>query len=110
MRQPTLRPLAIISEERCTAQAQRSPASPPPKRAIRPGWKATIVRQASFDRLRAIQKSTTDPAIDLSYLTEACLQLALELGAEAIVKRALASLRAPARTEPTSTPSMEHTQ
>ena len=76
-----------------------SAASPQQRRKPRPGWKATIVRYESFAKLRAIQKSTTDPAIDLSYLTDACLQIALELGRDAIVKRALDGLR-PVRTSP----------
>lgn len=64
----------------------------PRRRKPRPGWKATIVRSHSLHALRRIQKSTTDPVIDLSYLADACVELALELGAERIVQRALASL------------------
>lgn len=102
MNQPILRPPGHVPEERSTESpqggaAQRASAYPLSKRKVRPGWKATIVRADSFARLRAIQKSTSDPAIDLSYLTDACLQIALELGAEAIVKRALDALR-PVRT------------
>ena len=78
---------------------QHTSASPDSKRRIRPGWKATIVRSESFARLRAIQKSTTDPVIDLSYLADACLQLALDAGPEAIVQRALSGLQ-PKRTKP----------
>ena len=69
-----------------------SPASPS-KRRIRPGWKAVIVRTESFTPLREIQKSTADPVLDLSYLMDACVQLALQMGADAIVQRALADLR-----------------
>lgn len=98
MNQPILRPAAQVPEERGEELPQgsastRASAYPQSKRKVRPGWKATIVRTESFARLRAIQKSTSDPAIDLSYLTDACLQIALELGAEAIVKRALDALR-----------------
>lgn len=98
MNQPILRPAAQTPEDRDADSPQggsstRSSAYPQPKRKVRPGWKATIVRADSFAKLRAIQKSTSDPAIDLSYLTDACLQIALELGAEAIVKRALDALR-----------------
>jgi len=98
MDQPLLRPpLAPVAD--CSAgthsgaRGGQSAASPKPKRRIRPGWKSTIVRTESFARLRDIQKSTSDPVIDLSYLADACLQLALELGPDAIVKRAVSSLR-----------------
>jgi len=63
------------------------PASPK-RRRVRPGWKATLVRQDTFRRLRAIQKSMVEHPIDLSYLSEACLRIALDVGAEEIVKRA----------------------
>lgn len=76
---------------------EMSAASPQRKRKPRPGWTATIVRSRSFAELRRIQKSTNDPVIDLSYLADACVELALELGADQIVKRAIASLGA-ART------------
>lgn len=99
---PILRPAPAFPEERVAdppegAMAIRASAYPQPKRRPRPGWKATIVRAESFARLRAIQKSTTDPAIDLSYLTDACLQIALDIGADAIVQRAIDALR-PKRT------------
>ena len=101
MNHPILRPAPTFSEERAAepphgVTALRPSAYPHAKRRVRPGWKATIVRSESFARLRAIQKSTTDPAIDLSYLTDACLQIALDIGGEAIVQRALTALR-PAR-------------
>jgi hypothetical protein len=103
MNTPCVRPLPAPFAERSglplLGLAEGAPASPQRKRAIRPGWKATIVRAESFARLRAIQKSTADPAIDLSYLTDACLQMALEMGAEAIVRRALEAL-VPPRTNP----------
>lgn len=62
------------------------------RRRTRPGWNSTLVREASFDALRAIQKSTTDPRIDLSYLSEACVRMALDSGRDEIVKRALAEM------------------
>jgi hypothetical protein len=37
--------------------------------------------------------------IDLSYLADACLQIALDIGPEAIVQRALSGLQ-PQRTKP----------
>jgi hypothetical protein len=97
----TVRPLrpTPVTPEVCFADPQacgtawHPSASPKPRRRIRPGWKATIVRSESFARLRAIQKSTTDPVVDLSYLVDACLQMALDIGPEAIVQRALAGLR-----------------
>ena len=94
MNQPMLRPAPTRSEERAAGSPQReSPvrasAYPPPTRRMRPGWRATLIRLETFERLRALQQSTTDPAIDLSYLTDACLQMALERGREEIVKRAL---------------------
>jgi hypothetical protein len=102
MNQPILRPSATTperpqSDPRRRDMTARSSAYPQPKRRVRPGWKATIVRAETFAKLRAIQKSTSDPAIDLSYLTDACLQIALDIGAEVIVQRALDALR-PART------------
>lgn len=62
-------------------------------RRARPGWKPTLVRKGSFQKLRAIQKSSCDRALDLSCLSDACIALALELGAQRIVERALADLR-----------------
>lgn len=100
MKAPVLRPPVFSEADSLPAHgAGSSPASPKRNRMIRPGWKATIVRDETFKRLRDIQKSTTDPVIDLSYLTDACLRIALEVGAEQIVQRALADLR-PLRTTP----------
>jgi hypothetical protein len=99
--QPILRPALDQSSEeprsssRDEDRSAHSSAFPQQKRKIRPGWKATIVRAESFAKLRAIQKSTTDPAIDLSYLTDACVQMALEQGSEAIVQRVFDGFRSP---------------
>ena len=79
--------------------SKRAPASPD-KRRIRPGWKAVIVRAESFAKLREIQKSTTDPVVDLSYLVDACVRLALQIGPEEIVQRAVADLRPARRPRP----------
>ena len=76
-----------------TAEPLPMPKSPKSNKRLRPGWRPTIVRRESFKRLRDIQKSMVDPALDLSYLSDACIQIALDLGAEAIVKRALAELK-----------------
>ena len=92
-------PEVLFADPHTRGTTQHTSASPDSKRRIRPGWKATIVRSESFARLRAIQKSTTDPVIDLSYLADACLQMALDVGPEAIVQRALSGLQ-PQRTKP----------
>ena len=99
MDRPVLKPALGLPEVHLVVPhaggtARQASASPQPKRRIRPGWKATIVRSESFARLRAIQTSTNDPVIDLSYLADACLQLALDIGSEAIVQRALSCLQA----------------
>lgn len=96
MKAAALHPRATFSADAADAASATPPASaaspPPTRRRARPGWKPTLVRAETFARLRAIQKSTVDPVLDLSYLSEACLRLALELGPEAIVRRALADL------------------
>ena len=92
-------PEVLFADPQARGTTKRALASPDSKRRIRPGWKPTIVRSESFARLRAIQKSTTDPVIDLSYLADACLQMALDVGPEAIVQRALSGLQ-PRRTKP----------
>ena len=99
LRRAPVPPGVLFADPLTHGTTQHTSASPDSKRRIRPGWKATIVRSDSFARLRAIQKSTTDPVIDLSYLADACLQLALDAGPEAIVQRALSGLQ-PQRTKP----------
>lgn len=96
MDRPIARPVrsVIAGGSTPTAAAQPPAASPQHRRKPRAGWKATIVRAESFAALRRIQKSTTDPVIDLSYLADACVALALELGVERIVQRAIASFGA----------------
>lgn len=84
----TLRPPRIHP----SAEDSSQPTSPKPTKTMRPGWKPTLLRRSTFEKLRDLQKSTTDPSLDLSYLSDACVQLALELGADAIVRRALADL------------------
>lgn len=97
MSRPQLRPLskpngAASADTGNTGPADAASTSPKQKR-VRPGWKPTILRQATFNKLREVQKSTVDPRLDLSYLTDACVRLALELGREQIVSRALDDLR-----------------
>ena len=93
-----LRPSPTVSERADAAvpmgtDAPRGSAYPKRDRKFRPGWKATLIRSETFARIRAIQKSTKDPAIDLSYLTDACLQIALDGGGSQIVQRALDTMR-----------------
>lgn len=95
MNQPILRPSLEVPEASTGPTAEGTSAYPQKARRRRPGWKPTLVRANSFKQLQAIQKSTTDPAIDLSYLTDACVQMALEVGAEAIVQRVFDSFRSP---------------
>ena len=68
------------------------PASPKPRRRVRPGWKAILVRQDTFREVRAIQKSMVDTPIDLCHLADACLRMALEGGAEKIMRRAVSDI------------------
>lgn len=75
-------------------------------RRARPGWKPTLVRKSSFQKLRAIQKSSCDRVLDLSCLSDACIALALELGVQRIVERALADLRADLRARRSASPSL----
>ncbi|KQW02865.1 hypothetical protein [Rhizobacter sp. Root1221] len=95
MNQPILRPALAVAEGPAATPAEGSSAYPQKARKRRPGWKPTLVRANSFKQLQAIQKSTTDPAIDLSYLTDACVQMALEQGSEAIVQRVFDGFRSP---------------
>jgi len=95
MNQPILRPALTVPEASAATPAEATSAYPQRARRRRPGWKPTLVRTNSFKQLQAIQKSTTDPAIDLSYLTDACVQMALELGSEAIVQRVFDGFRSP---------------
>jgi hypothetical protein len=95
MSQPILRPSPILSEASTATSADGSSAYPQKARRKRPGWKPTLVRANSFKQLQAIRKSTTDPAIDLSYLTDACVQMALEQGVDAIVQRVFDGFRSP---------------
>lgn len=99
LRPASVPPEVPLPDPHARGTTQHTSASPESRRRIRPGWKTTIVRSDSFVRLRAIQKSTTDPVIDLSYLADACLQMALDIGPEAIVQRALSGLQ-PKRTKP----------
>lgn len=64
------------------------------ERAPLPGWKAILVREETFRRLQSIQKSTIDPHLDLRYLGDAAVLLALdEEQDKSIVKRACDELR-----------------
>jgi hypothetical protein len=52
-----------------------------------PGWRAILVRQETFERLRSIQTSMIDPPFDLRYVGDAAVQMALERGEGEIVQR-----------------------
>lgn len=102
MNQPILRPPRApqeAKEEPSSQTDQPASAYPKAKKGFRPGWKATLVRKETFDRLKAIQKSTTDPTPDMSYLTDACVQIALERGPEEVVKRVFDSFCRPRKTD-----------
>ena len=62
-------------------------------RAPLPGWKPILVRVETYARLQKIRETTVDPRIDLHYLSDAALQVALDQGEDAIVKRAGADLK-----------------
>lgn len=64
----------------------------PGQRRPRPRWKPALVRRDTFALLWNLPKSTTDSVLDLSELPDACIRLALELGTQAAVKRALAHM------------------
>lgn len=104
MDQPILRPARTLMagsdpDAPRGADGERAATSPKPPRRYRPGWKPTLVRTETLRLLRELQKSTNDPVLDLSYLTDACVRLALEMGCEAIVRRAVADLQ-PTRSVP----------
>lgn len=54
-----------------------------------PGWKAILIREETFKQLQGIQKSTIDVHLDLRYLGDAAVLLALDASSgNEIVKRA----------------------
>jgi hypothetical protein len=68
----------------------RLPKSPKHGAQRDPAFTATLVRRDTLKVLRKLQKSTPKPRLDLKFLSEACHQLALEIGPEEVVKRAYA--------------------
>jgi hypothetical protein len=59
-----------------------------------PGWKALLVRDETFRRLQLIQQASVDPYLDLRYLGDAALLLALEeQETRSIVRRACDEIR-----------------
>ncbi len=72
------------------AALARLPKSPKHAAQRDPAFTATLVRRDTLRVLRKLQKSTPKPRLDLKFLSEACHQLALEIGPEAVVKRAYA--------------------
>ena len=66
----------------------------PHERTPLPGWKAILVREETFRRLQGIQKSTIDPHLDLRYLGDAAVLLALDAEQDkSIVRRACDEMR-----------------
>lgn len=71
-----------------------SPASTQERKTRLPGWRAILVRDETFLRLQRIQASTIDPHLDLRYLGDASVLLALDEGSPAhIVKRAVEEMK-----------------
>ena len=72
-----------------------SPASPASEsgRKRLPGWKAILVREETFERLRSIQTSMIDPPFDLRYIGDAAVQLALDRGEGEIMQRTRAEVK-----------------
>jgi hypothetical protein len=63
-------------------------------RAPLPGWKAILVREETFRRLQGIQRSTIDPHLDLRYLGDAAVLMALDAEEDrSIVRRACDEMR-----------------
>ncbi|MBC7957565.1 MAG: hypothetical protein H7Y33_17060 [Cytophagales bacterium] len=64
------------------------------ERTTLPGWKAILVREETFRRLQSIQRSTIDPHLDLRYLGDAAVLLALDTEEDrSIVRRACDEMR-----------------
>lgn len=82
----------VADTSQSSNKAEPSPL-PKSRKTVRSGWRPTIVRAETFKRLQVVQKSMVDPPVDLSYLSEACLQIALDLGPEEIMKRALSDVK-----------------
>jgi hypothetical protein len=76
--------------------AQREQRDPREQRdrAPLPGWKAILIREETFKKLQGVQKATIDPHLDLRYLGDAAVLLALDASErESIVRRACDELR-----------------
>lgn len=59
----------------------------------KPGWKPVLVRQSTFKALQELQKATTDPKLDLSYLADAVVRLGLEKSREEVVVAAIRGIQ-----------------
>ena len=72
-----------------------SPALPASESARKrlPGWKAILVREETFERLRSIQTSMIDPPFDLRYVGDAAVQLVLDRGEGEIMQRTRAEVK-----------------
>lgn len=64
------------------------------KRTQLPGWKAILVREDTFKKLQNIQRGTIDPFLDLRYIGDAAVSIALDAnGDDAVVMRARTDLK-----------------
>lgn len=55
------------------------------KKAPLPGWKAILVREDTFERLKLIQRENTDPYLDLRYIGDAAVKMAVHHNSGAAV-------------------------
>gem|GEM_PF-2303330 len=55
-----------------------------------PDFKPTLIRKENMAALRKLQKSTPKPHLDLKYICDACVQIALEVASDEVVQRAYA--------------------
>lgn len=53
-----------------------------------PGFVPTLVRKETMRKLRKLQKNTPSPHLNLKWLSEACILIALENGSDEVVNRA----------------------
>jgi len=59
-----------------------------------PGWKAVLIREETFRRLQLLQRATVEPYLDLRYLGDAAVLLALDVEEDkSIVRRACDEMR-----------------
>ena len=77
-----------------TPASRASRASTKERKTRLPGWRAILVRDETFLRMKSIQASTVDPHLDLRYLGDASVLLTLDEASPAhIVKRAVEEMK-----------------